>query len=99
MVVNLIPLLLPVIQQLAIMRRLKSVPVLSTVISQVGAFFGVGGDVVVAKKQAKALQKNFSLNALRKKRGEGDEEEKGGGGLVATPMQIESVLGREIGEI
>ncbi|GMH47867.1 hypothetical protein TrLO_g3979 [Triparma laevis f. longispina] len=47
--VNLTPLLLPVIRQLAIMKTLKRVEVLSTVISQVGACFGLGGDVVAAK--------------------------------------------------
>lgn len=100
-VVNLTPILLPVIQQVAIVKNLKRVEVLSTAISQVGAFFGVGGDVVAAKKQMDALEKNFGiLGALKKKRGENDEERGlGGGELVGNPMQAESVLGGEIGDI
>ena len=76
--VNLTPLLLPVIQQLAILKKLKSVQVMSALVSQVGAYFGFGGDVVAAKKQMEELEKKFGLvSALRKKRGGGDDEETG----------------------
>eukprot|EP00519_Triparma_laevis_P014568 CAMPEP_0182491466 /NCGR_PEP_ID=MMETSP1321-20130603/897_1 /TAXON_ID=91990 /ORGANISM="Bolidomonas sp., Strain RCC1657" /LENGTH=380 /DNA_ID=CAMNT_0024693747 /DNA_START=66 /DNA_END=1205 /DNA_ORIENTATION=- len=73
-IVNLTPLLLPVIQQLAILRKLRSVQILSAFVSQVGAYFGFGGDVIAAKKQMEELQKKFGLVALSKKRGGGDEE-------------------------
>ena len=89
------------IQQLAIMKTLKKVEVLSTVISAVNSYFGYGGDAVAAKKQMETLEKNFGvLSALKKKMGGGDEEiGMKGGELVANPMQVEGVLGGEIGDI
>lgn len=78
--VNLTPLLLPLIQQLAIVKKFKSVQVLSTTVSQVGAYFGFGGDVVAAKKQIATLKKNFQElreKGLGRESGRKDEEETG----------------------
>ncbi|GMH95673.1 hypothetical protein TrST_g6410 [Triparma strigata] len=78
--VNLTPLLLPLIQQLAIVKKFKSVQVLSTMVSQVGAYFGFGGDVVTAKKQIETLKKNFDElkgKRLGRESGGRDDEETG----------------------
>ncbi|GMI14835.1 hypothetical protein TrVE_jg9019 [Triparma verrucosa] len=90
--VNLTPLLLPMIQQLAIMKTLKNVAVLSTVMSTVGSFFGCGGEVIAAQNQIKAHEKNFGvLSAVKEKMGRNDEEaglelveRQGGGGGAVT---------------
>ncbi|GMH70102.1 hypothetical protein TrLO_g7545 [Triparma laevis f. longispina] len=76
--VNLTPLLLPVIQQLAIVKKFESVQVLSTMVSQVGAYLGFGGDLVAAKKQIETLKKNFQdlreIGLGRESGGRDDEE-------------------------
>ena len=89
--VNLTPLLLPLIQQLAIVKKIKSVQVFSTMVSQVGGYFGFGGDLVSAKKQIETLKKN--LQDLREK-----ELEKERGGKVDEEMGLE-LVGFEVGVV
>mmetsp|Transcript_4762 Transcript_4762/g.8844 ORF Transcript_4762/g.8844 Transcript_4762/m.8844 type:complete len:199 (-) Transcript_4762:32-628(-) len=73
-IVNFTPLVLPLIQQLAIVRRLKSVPVLSTAVSQIGSYFGLGGDVMAAKKQIEAIEKKFGVMNTLQTASKNDEE-------------------------
>ncbi|GMH55514.1 hypothetical protein TrST_g6457 [Triparma strigata] len=65
---------------LAIVKKFKSVQVLSTMVSQVCAYFGFGGDLVAAKKQIETLKKNFQdlrEIGLGRESGRKDDEETG----------------------
>ncbi|GMH54032.1 hypothetical protein TrST_g5735 [Triparma strigata] len=100
-IVNLTPLLLPLIQHLAIVKNFKSVQVLSTAVSQVGAYFGFGGDLVAAKKQIETLKKNLKELSERTG-GSGGDEEKGVGGreVVVSRIQVSGVmLGEGLGGV
>ncbi|GMI11479.1 hypothetical protein TrLO_g5191 [Triparma laevis f. longispina] len=77
--VNFVPILIPVLQQLAIVK---------SVIVQTSAFFGYGevAELDAAKKQLDALDKEFGVtNMLRQKAGEPDEETPSG--ALMNPMR------------
>ena len=92
-VVNFMPILIPVLQQLAIVKRMKSVPVLKTVIVQTSAFFGYGevAELDAAKKQLDALDNKFGvLNVLRQRAGQPDEETPSG--TLMNPMRAGGIV-------
>ena len=94
-VVNFMPILIPVLQQLAIVKRMKSVPVLKTIITQISAYFGreelTTADA--AKKQLDAIKKVFGTS---KKKNKGTDEEEGSGAL-SNPLNRMVILGDEAG--
>ena len=66
-VVNFMPILIPVLQQLAIGRRMKSVPVLKIIVVQAISFFGYGEteDLDAINAKLEALDRKFRNIVLR----------------------------------
>ena len=56
-IVNVMPILIPVMQKLAIIKRIKKVPVLKTALAQIGTLFGCGEEEEATEAQLEAMNK------------------------------------------
>ena len=78
-----------VAQQLGIVKRMKSVPVIKAAVVSLGTLFGYeeAADSVAAEAQLKKLNDKFGITAMVKKMRGGREDEETGGGALFNPLR------------
>ena len=88
-VVNMMPIIIPVAQQLGIVKRMKSVPVIKAAVASLSTLFGYeeAADSVAAEAQLKKLNEKFGITAMVKKMRGGREDEETGVGTRVNPLR------------